>query len=195
VGREREVGIRLGGLARIGRRGRMRFGHGDCSLNRVTVFTQARAVTLPWPTLSIVPGGRSVVKVYREVLQPKRREGKNRRKPIVFHYLPPSSSGLGHSPLTAKTGVRVPLGVIGCFVRICTRLTTIVCNYSSTAVRRGDRRSLLRSWLRGRFGALGRFRPLLTYPAAARSGILSGVETCAVNPTSSPAPGAEPACQ
>ena len=25
---------------------------------------------------------------------------------------PPSSSGLGHSPLTAKTGVRVPLGVI-----------------------------------------------------------------------------------
>ena len=28
-------------------------------------------------------------------------------------YLPPSSSGLGHSPLTAKTGVRVPLGVVG----------------------------------------------------------------------------------
>ena len=25
---------------------------------------------------------------------------------------PPSSSGLGHRPLTAKTGVRVPLGVI-----------------------------------------------------------------------------------
>lgn len=25
---------------------------------------------------------------------------------------PPSSSGLGHSPLTAKTGVRVPLGVV-----------------------------------------------------------------------------------
>src|SRR5262249_41374833 len=68
-------------------------------------------------------------------------------------------------------------------------------NYSSTAVRRGDRRSLLRSWLRGRFGALGRFRPLLTYPAAARSGILSGVETCAVNPTSSPAPGADPLSQ
>jgi hypothetical protein len=27
-------------------------------------------------------------------------------------WLPPSSSGLGHSPLTAKTGVRVPLGVL-----------------------------------------------------------------------------------
>src|SRR5207302_1068284 len=37
--------------------------------------------------------------------------------PRTTHYKqgrrPPSSSGLGHSPLTAKTGVRVPLGVIG----------------------------------------------------------------------------------
>ena len=33
--------------------------------------------------------------------------------------LPPSSSGLGHSPLKAKTGVRVPLGVL--FVTITLR--------------------------------------------------------------------------
>jgi hypothetical protein len=34
---------------------------------------------------------------------------------------PPSSSGLGHSPLKAKTGVRVPLGVIRYLARTCNR--------------------------------------------------------------------------
>src|SRR5262249_40406507 len=39
----------------------------------------------------------------------------NRRKSVNGNLLPPSSSGLGHSPLTAKTGVRVPLGVLSLF--------------------------------------------------------------------------------
>ena len=38
--------------------------------------------------------------------------------PIQKEEPPPSSSGLGHSPLTAKTGVRVPLGVILHFVLV-----------------------------------------------------------------------------
>src|SRR5260370_19680864 len=41
---------------------------------------------------------------------------------IHKHTLPPSSSGLGHSPLTAKTGVRVPLGVIFKALREIARL-------------------------------------------------------------------------
>ncbi len=51
----------------------------------------------------------------RKAKQRKRESGANevtRRSELDGNYLPPSSSGLGHSPLTAKTGVRVPLGVV-----------------------------------------------------------------------------------
>ena len=50
---------------------------------------------------------------------------------------PPSSSGLGHSPLTAKTGVRVPLGVIYRALREIARL----CHFMAYAVKLQDRKS------------------------------------------------------
>lgn len=40
-----EVGVRFRGLARIGRIGRMRFGHGECSLKRVHCVYRPAAVT------------------------------------------------------------------------------------------------------------------------------------------------------
>ena len=48
---------------------------------------------------------------------------RGRRGRITPGRMPPSSSGLGRSPLTAKTGVRVPLGVVGSVsgIRSCDR--------------------------------------------------------------------------
>ena len=46
---------------------------------------------------------------------------------------PPSSSGLGHSPLKAKTGVRVPLGVLLWLVSTCVNLQILARSRNSLA--------------------------------------------------------------
>ncbi len=93
---------RLGGLVKSSGDGRITHGHGDNSSKQVSRCFR--------PAVSAAGRLFECSGCHSGCQRRRRERGGIDVRPHNTSHLPLSSSGLGHSPLKAKTGVRVPLG-------------------------------------------------------------------------------------